>query len=185
MGRLTTNKPVLEMNIIELAHNCCYADKDMNARFRDFENDIDARELTRYLMHMHDEWDIDHEAMVSDEIFDICMHDNLSYEIDDIVGFIARFYQHLWAMADLRERLKHYEDLEEQGLLLKLPCKVGDVVWRVSTQRDNYDDCEYKIITQSLFRLDCLGCVGKTLFLTKEEAEKVLAEMEKKDGKIT
>lgn len=28
----------------------------------------------------------------------------------------------------LFNRLKEYEDLEEQGLLLKLPCKAGDVV---------------------------------------------------------
>ena len=29
-------------------------------------------------------------------------------------------------------KLKEYEDLEEQGLLLKLPCKVGDTVYRIS-----------------------------------------------------
>ena len=29
-------------------------------------------------------------------------------------GLIATFYQNLWAMAELRERLKYYEDLEEQ-----------------------------------------------------------------------
>lgn len=25
--------------------------------------------------------------------------------------------------------LAEYEDLEEQGLLVRLPCKVGDMVW--------------------------------------------------------
>jgi hypothetical protein len=219
MGRLTTNKPASEMSIVELAHNCCYADKDMNARYRDFENDIDARELTRYLMHMHDAWDSNHEAMVSDEIFDICMHDNLSFEIDDIVGFIARFYQHLWAMADLRERLKHYEDLEEQVLksaeidiksmvgefmhyynlkkenrLLELPCKVGSKVYQITR---NFIS-EYRIRKficydngNVFFDWECvegiyvnfhglhIDEIGKTIFLTKEEAEKALAEMEK------
>ena len=120
MGRLTTNKPVSEMNMVELAHNCCYADEHMNARYRDFENDIDARELARKLMHMFGEWDYDDDEMLIDEVFDFEMHYNLSYGIEDMAGLIARFYQHLWAMADLRERLKHYEDLEEQGLLLKL-----------------------------------------------------------------
>lgn len=28
-----------------------------------------------------------------------------------------------------RERLKEYEDLEEQGRLVKLPCKVGDTIY--------------------------------------------------------
>ena len=27
--------------------------------------------------------------------------------------------------------LEEYEDLEEQGLMLKLPCKVGDTVYRI------------------------------------------------------
>ena len=30
-------------------------------------------------------------------------------------------------------KLKEYEDLEEQGLLIRLPCKVGDTVWEVDT----------------------------------------------------
>lgn len=29
----------------------------------------------------------------------------------------------------LAEKLKCYEDAEEKGLLFRLPCKVGDVVW--------------------------------------------------------
>lgn len=188
MGRLTSDKPASEMNMVELAHNCCYADKDMNARYRDFENDIDARELARYLMHMHDAWDSNHEAMVSDEIFDICMHDNLSFEIDDIVGFVARFYQHIWAMADLRERLKYYEDLEEQGLLLKLPCKVGDKVWIIDGQCLSDDECwelngcencnlYEAYVTEVTFNVDFYDWMGKTVFLTKEEAEKALAEI--------
>ena len=27
------------------------------------------------------------------------------------------------------EKLAHYEDLEEQGRLVELPCKIGDTVW--------------------------------------------------------
>ena len=44
---------------------------------------------------------------------------------------IATFYQNLWAMAELREKLKYYEDLEEQGRLLVLPCRVGDTVYEI------------------------------------------------------
>ena len=33
-------------------------------------------------------------------------------------------------MLRICQRLKLYEDLEEQGLLLRLPCKVGDTVYR-------------------------------------------------------
>lgn len=36
MKRLTVYKPASDMNMVELAHNCCYV-KDRNARYRDFE----------------------------------------------------------------------------------------------------------------------------------------------------
>lgn len=35
-------------------------------------------------------------------------------------------------------RLCNYEDLEEQGLLLKLPCKIGDDVYQIPS-KVNYD----------------------------------------------
>jgi hypothetical protein len=156
------------------------------------------------------------------------MHDNLSYEIEDMAGLIARFYQHIWAMADLRERLKYHEDLEEQVLkstgtdlasmvgefmyyynlkkenrLLELPCKVGDVVYilsqhlDVSTLEQSHKILERRIHSTRGNRLNPLiyitanedgserdftpSAIGKRVFLTKEEAEKALAEMEKKD----
>ena len=34
-------------------------------------------------------------------------------------------------------KLKEYEDLEEQGLLLKLQCKVGDEVYRINKAARN------------------------------------------------
>lgn len=34
-------------------------------------------------------------------------------------------------LANCEQRLKYYEDLEEQGKLLKLPCVVGDTVYRI------------------------------------------------------
>lgn len=32
----------------------------------------------------------------------------------------------------MRNRLAEYEDAEEQGLLVRLPCKVGDTVWTIN-----------------------------------------------------
>lgn len=134
MERLTTNKPVEEMGMLELAHNCCYV-KDRNARYRDFEMDMDARELTRRLLKDHAQ---DDDAFESDEDFDEWMVDYLQNGIDTKEGLIALFYRNLWAMAELREQLKAYEDAEEQGLLLRLPCKVGDDVYIIPS-KVNYD----------------------------------------------
>ncbi len=120
MERLTTNKSVADMSMIELAHNSCYADDERNARYRDYNLDVDSRWLVRNLAK-----DICGEDFkdLSDEEVDEYMDSMLSVGIDSTIGLLALFYRNLWAMADLREKLKYYEDAEEQGLLLRLPCK--------------------------------------------------------------
>ena len=78
-------------------------------------------------------------------------------------------------------KLCDYEDLEEQGLLARLPCKVGDTVYKFWY----YDRSPYKI-QQHVIRTLSEICelieskkLGKSLFLTREEAEKKLEEMKK------
>ena len=106
MKRLTSDKPVAEMGMFELAHNSCYI-KDGKARYRDYSLDEDARVLTRMLLKDHADGD---DAFTCDEDFDDWMIDYLEYGMDSIEGLIALFYRNLWAMADLREALKDYED---------------------------------------------------------------------------
>lgn len=120
MERLTTNKDVLDMGMSELSYNSCYT-KDGKARFRDFENDIGARELAINLLEKYAS--VPNE-FTCDEDFDEQMMGYLMYGVENIEGLIAIFYRNLCAMADLREALKRYEDLEEHGNLLKPPCAV-------------------------------------------------------------
>ena len=191
MERLTTNKDVSEMGMYELAHNSCYA-KDGKARYRDYDLDIDARELTRKLLKDHADGD---DSFTDDEDFDEWMMDYLQHGMDSMEGLLALFYRNLWAMADLRERLVEYEDLEEQGKLLKLPCAVGDMVYEVQELRKRIQ--AYTIIAIHISNCGNLYgwelkdgkgvysnvngfseyAVGKTVFLTKEEAEAALKEM--------
>ena len=179
MKRLTSNKEVSEMGMYELAHNSCYA-KDRKARFRDFENDFDARELAIKLLEKYT--DIPNEFTCDDD-FDDFMMDSLQYGMDDIQGFIAVFYRNLWGMANLRERLKEYEDLEEQGKLLKLPCAVGNTVHRFYTVDGVIKIYEHRITTlTNIVNIMEAGDIGKTVFLTKEEAEQALKEGEKNDN---
>lgn len=122
MKRLTMDN-LEEMGMFSLAHNCCYIDENGNTRYRDFEIDIDARELAKGLLKEMTEGKVSFE---SDEDFDDWMGCCIGEDgICTPRGLIATFYQNLWAMAELREKLKYYEDLEEQGRLLVLPCKVG------------------------------------------------------------
>ena len=97
------------------------------------------------------------------------------------------------------KKLCDYEDLEEHGLLVRLPCKVGDTVY-VPTR--NFIS-ELRITMASINsrgklyfswvldddrgiypNLDGFSGyeLGKTVFLTREEAVKKLEEM-KKNGK--
>lgn len=96
---------------------------------------------------------------------------------------------------DIKEKLNRLADLEdkiEQGTLIELPCKVGDTVYVVYTV-SGIDEWEVKGIdifeSDILFRLGHKGTEdynaawliekGKYLFLTREEAEKRLKELQK------
>ena len=78
------------------------------------------------------------------------------------------------------KKLYEYETAEEDGRLVVLPCKVGDAVYKIIYQRDNFDDQPYSIITTVNFKYEMIDQIGKTVFLTREEAEKALKEMEEK-----
>lgn len=106
------------------------------------------------------------------------------------------------------KQLKEYEDLEEQGKLLKLPCAVGDTVYHVCIPRNE----KPKIIEMKVGCVEPCGAIrnyketcevwnvyaesdytkayfkffdfDKTVFLTRGEAESTLGELSKsKEGK--
>lgn len=91
------------------------------------------------------------------------------------------------------KKLADYEDLEEQGLLVRLPCKVEEKLWCIvnSTIRElrvHHFDMPAFGTTDIVFRYAdgfklerFVGEIGKTVFLTREEAEKKFEEM--KNGK--
>lgn len=105
-------------------------------------------------------------------------------------------------------KLTDYEDLEEQGRLIKLPCKVGDTVWDVDCGRPcaytitafSFGECEeyicepvttketvfyYANSSGSITGSFAESEIGKSVFLTKSEAEKKLKEMENKNDEKT
>ena len=103
------------------------------------------------------------------------------------------------AVDKLKNALGKYEDAEEQGLLLRLPFKIGDTVYYISegfiepctveiifladyTDKDgncsymaeiHYDreDCPY--VSTEIYFTD----IGKNVFLTQSEAEQKLNEL--------
>ena len=178
MERLTTNKKVSEM-------------------------EMDARDFAINLMVTltKDELPVDKTE------FDNEILDNLTIDpFSDVRGLIALFYRNLWAMADLREKLKYYEDAEEQGLLMRLPCRIGSDVYIVPSETNfrmnifegfskNNRVFHQKValitFTENGWYMEgdidreCCKCrtlqenkYKKTWFLSREEAEAKLKEME-------
>lgn len=108
-------------------------------------------------------------------------------DVSDIEKFISEY-------VTAYKKLTEYENLEEQGLLLRLPVKIGDTIWYVDDYNDNYpieakitriEIKENYVLYVADEKEDCetLGFdsdnFGKTVFLTKEEAEQKLKEMER------
>ena len=73
-------------------------------------------------------------------------------------------------------KLAEYEDLEEQGLLVRLPVPLGSKVYWISTR-----DKQNPIIFEKFFTLGMLYFWNSTVFATREEAEKKLEEMKKNE----
>ncbi len=88
-------------------------------------------------------------------------------------------------LAIMQKELKKYKDLEEQGLLVRLPCPIGTTVW---------DICGMDIRENVVSGIECgkggkyflwanedewLGEFNVLVFLTREEAEKKLEVMKK------
>lgn len=87
----------------------------------------------------------------------------------------------------LKKKLKEYKDLEEQGLLLRLPTEAyfikDNIVCKGWVQELVYSPCR-KLLLDIRYGDNSLdsyrGYVGNTVFLTKAEAEQKLKEMESK-----
>jgi len=74
---------------------------------------------------------------------------------------------------------------KDAGLLLELPCPMGTPVWLIVTRRFRRTGNQFSFIRPSKLQWSnmdrCINELGKTVFLTEEEAEKALAEI-KKEG---
>lgn len=96
-------------------------------------------------------------------------------------------------------KLAEYEDLEKQSLLVRLPCRVGDTVWdndfgypeSYEIKAFSYGYCDscvepdiedqiifyYENYSGSITGSFPMSEIGKTVFLTREEADKKLEEL--------
>ena len=114
--------------------------------------------------------------------------DRLTYDATGTGQYIQRC---ACTKQDLIDRLAYYEDLEEQGRLIVLPCKVGDTVYTHEQRYNSYGDVrnfvEKKEVVAIRLESDGLWVIvndgdgfawhranGMSLFLTREAAEAAL-----------
>ena len=144
------------------------------------------------------------ERLTIDEIIEHCDRKTGMYEKACDVKYletavmgnrIKEYWEHKQVSEYLR-KLKDYEDAYEHGRLVILPCKIGDTIYEVSYENREFVIKEH-IVKEFIYRtyrfprieiycenengfLVCnnIGKLDECLFLTKEEAEQKLKEME-------
>lgn len=82
------------------------------------------------------------------------------------------------------EKLADYEDAEENGLLVRLPCKLGTKVFWVGKTVKEKEFWESFDVFEKPFEYSDIPDFGKTVFLTQAEAEAKLKEMEGEYGEM-
>ena len=164
-------------------------DKDDNRREAcPIKFDIDGEDtISKFCENVCDEWEDNCPFMAVGKRLQEYEDTNLTPE--QIVE-IDRLYR------EKCEKVAKYQQLEEKGLLLRLPCKVGDIVYfpiydyhdsaiietiRIEENGVFFDWVQYEV------GVDCTevwdngsfadGNIGKTVFLTREEAEQALERM--------
>ena len=77
------------------------------------------------------------------------------------------------------DRLRELAQADQEGRCVVLPCKIGDTVYSIRHERVPDDDyrmsfhIEMRIVSQK-FGLIHADCIGKSVFLTTEDAEAAL-----------
>nr|DAO63470.1 MAG TPA: hypothetical protein [Caudoviricetes sp.] len=144
---------------------------------------------------------IKHEKEVTERNYRNTEYESTDSIDDDIKTIHRERAKEHEQLANWLEELKSYKEAEEQGLLVRLPCKVRDIVWELCL----CDDGNYKIFPMIVKTISEYGTLrqvkkditiwniyaesdytymyksfadfGKTVFSTKEEAEKKLEEV--------
>ena len=173
MNRLTEDD-VKEMGMFELSHNQVFV-RNHEAWYRDYDMEMTARDLARAMFARNGI-----ECPADEGEFDEYMLELLQDGYETIDGMIAMLYNALWSMADVREILKKYEDLEEQGLLIKLPCKIGQDLYIVSNRVDGKGHVRRLTLTHNNLG-NVLKRLDDDIFKTREEAEKALEAQHEKN----
>lgn len=209
MERLTTDNP---RDNIETALNLFYI-KDGETWVRGGGDapgypDVRLFDYARKLIRAHGAEELiepdSEDQELADQIAE-CLFDG----VDTIEGLIATLYTAAWAFSALREKLKRYEDAENEKRFIYPPCKVGDTLYEIDLPEYGVIVCKVRSVfyvskhhadREDLPVVSALSVAvevidghgvgscyaferedfGKTVFLTRQEAEAALANLQDK-----
>lgn len=127
---------------------------------------------------------ISHAKEVAEKNYRDADFESIDSVDDDIKANCIKCAEEHEQLAEWLEELKSYKDLDEQGLLVRLPCKVGDSVFiivgkdisRQGIRKIEISDNSIIFKTNRQKRIFNVAEFGKTVFLAREDAEKKLEE---------
>lgn len=132
---------------------------------------------------------ISHAKEVAEKNYRGAKFESIDSVDDDIKTNCIKCAEEHMQLVKWLEELKSYKDLEEQRLLVRLPCKVGDDLYCIvngevkklkvhsfGVPDFEITDIEFKYV-DGFKIVRFVGEVGKTVFLTREEAVNKLKEM--------
>ena len=94
------------------------------------------------------------------------------HEYENVISVNGKIFYD-YPIADVIERLAEYEDLEEQGLLVRLPCKAGDEVV--------ISKAEYEKLKSFVHKEDVYKIMKEELYKTVEDITKELWKKVRKE----
>lgn len=115
-----------------------------------------------------------------------------NYTKEAMIKAVHDYFDRMCDECYARKEYARYKDLEEQGRLVELPCSVGDKVWSTLDDVGRLQECEVVSVHfgrkphENYIALEpvsyrgkhygaSFGAIGKTVFLTRGEAEAALA----------
>ena len=181
MNRMTTNTP--DSNTLALLNFAYAVDREAKLRYAGGQEDVSLSEYASGLA-----FDKGCDVMPWDVTDGACMECDCHVSVLYTLGVQA---------AELRERLMAIEDIlgdaydlnnllrmveaDKTERFLELPCRLGGTLYIIVTKRPKINMPEFSFVKQSQLTYNNMERVlrdfGKTVFLTREEAEAALEKM--------
>ena len=139
------------------------------------------------------------ERLTKREDDSITYNEKREFECGDYCDSCSQGAGNFKTVENMIKKLATYEDLEEQGLLMRLPVKIGDMIWdndfghpvSYEIKAFSYGFCDsyvepniedeiifyYENYNGSITGAFPMSEIGKTVFLTREEAENKFEEL--------